>query len=223
MNSGVPKILLFAFLLVGYARGFSQGMTEADNPAKEKSGFINEYMFALNRTDVQDVKTKNLTGFGFGLYHRQQVGSRAGSALSGCCKRLDLILGVEYNRTNQLQYDSAGSSVNEYTVGLANIDFPLGLRFNLGLHDRLGMFLEGGFFVNWMIAIKDSRGSFYSGKPDGYAFFPGPYTGLGLVYVAGSSKIIVKTDYKWSPYTLYHFGEEYADNKYVRIVIALAR
>ncbi len=86
--------------------------------------FFDEASISFNRTNLVDDNTENRNGFGLGVYHSFFAD-----------KMVNLIFGIEYNRTNQFKksmYEGHYATATDMTYHLNMASFPLGGRLNFG-------------------------------------------------------------------------------------------
>jgi hypothetical protein len=174
--------------------------------------FFDEATVSFNRTNVADDNTENRNGFGVGLYH---------SFLPQ--KRINLVFGLEYNRTGQFKktmYEGhyANSTDLEYNVNSFSI--PFGIRLNIGGYVKF--FLEGGAYGDIVILSKRTgmMHTWYpvNNQPD-YKDFPidekaglhnsiGAYGAAGLRIPLAHVELIIKPEYRYGLSALYSYMDD---------------
>jgi hypothetical protein len=185
-----------------------------------KGFFFNEYTVSINRTCLKDDNTENRFGFGIGTDH-----------LFRADKKINVILGLEYNRTNQLKKEMADSPLSyskDVTFTQNGLSVPLGLRINTG--SKIKIFAEGGIFGD--LAFRSTqKGTSYTYTDDGYVVDHfstkadlsdsyGYYFGLGIRVPFSKYELMIKPDYKVSVNTLYS-GNDNIYNRYIRLSVEI--
>ena len=186
---------------------------------------INEFKLAINRTNIQDSYSENLFGFGLGVYHVFLQN-----------KKVNLVTGLEYNRTNQLKksiYDGHFAHKTNVTFNINCISIPMTARINFGR--KIKIFLNTGLFIDLSIGGREkgtmktyftnendqleSRVFQYSQKSrlgSNYGFI----LGVGIDIPLYKYRIIVEPDYKFGMRNIYQEMDEIR-NRYFRINIGL--
>lgn len=172
--------------------------------------FFDEADISFNRTNVADSNTENRNGFGIGVYHSFFPEDR-----------VNLIFGVEYNRTNQFKrsmYEGHYATATDLSYHLNLASFPVGARLNFG--NKFKVFIEAGGYADLM--IKSIRvGTMHTYFPDNNGqvvdkTFPidekaklssivGVYSGLGIRIPVSSFEVVIKGDYKLGLQDLYSY------------------
>ncbi|PKP07817.1 MAG: hypothetical protein CVU08_16005 [Bacteroidetes bacterium HGW-Bacteroidetes-3] len=187
--------------------------------------FLDEFHISLNRTNLQDDNTEDRYGFGLGAYH---------SFMSD--KKLNLVFGLEYNRTSQIKknmYEGHFANATDLTYSLNCISVPVGLRLNIG--SKTKVFIETGGFAD-LVIISNRTGTMHTYFPDenneidytdtkidekaGLSNSFGFYVGLGVRVPMSRFDLIVKPDYKFGINKLYS-NQDDIFNRYFRINIGL--
>ena len=170
--------------------------------SQEASQFpFNEFQISTNRTDVANENTENRYGFGFGVYH---------TFMSQ--KVINVIAGLEYNRTSQFKkqvYESHVANSTDVTYNINFASIPVGLRVNLGSDTKI--FIETGGFAD-LIARGNRTGTMHTYRTNGNNEFNkttiefdekaqlansvGIYFGLGIRIPIKGLELILKPDYK---------------------------
>lgn len=177
--------------------------------------FLDEFQISLNRTTLQDDNTEDRFGIGLGAYH---------SFLAD--KRINILFGLEYNRTNQFKkdmYEGHFATATNVTYNLNCVSIPVGARLHVG--NKLKLFAEVGGFADLMINSQ-RKGTMHTYLPDenylitysqadfktnaGLSNSYGFYFGLGVRVPLSKFELIVKPEYKCSLNELY----SYQDNIY---------
>lgn len=187
--------------------------------------FFDEASISFNRTNLVDDNTENRNGFGLGVYHSFFAD-----------KMVNLIFGIEYNRTNQFKksmYEGHYATATDMTYHLNMASFPLGGRLNFG--KKIKVFIEAGGYADLM--LKSTRTGFmhtYFPDENGqivYKTYPidekaklssvmGVYSGLGLRIPVSSFELVIKGDYKLGLQDLYTYMDSIT-NIYWRISIGV--
>ena len=211
------KYGLFFFLLIPLCNSlYAQDVNE---------WFFDEASISFNRTNLADDNTENRNGFGLGVYHSFFAD-----------KTVNLIFGVEYNRTNQFKrsmYEGHYATATDLTYHLNMASFPVGGRLNIG--KKFKVFIEAGGYADLM--LKSTRTGFmHTYFPDEndqivYKTYPidekaklnsvmGVYSGLGVRIPVYSFEVVIKGDYKLGLQDLYSFMDS-INNTYWRISIGI--
>jgi hypothetical protein len=187
---------------------------------------FNEFTLSINRTNLKNENTNNTIGFGIGTFH---------VFLSD--KKINLIMGVEYNRTNQLKKriteNHLSHSTNlKYTVN--SLSVPFDIRINWG--DKIKLFLESGFFGDLNIRVKRS-GTMHVYLPSGnnqiefkkfefdetvqvFAINYGFSFGIGMSIPLSKYQLTIKPEYKFGLNDFFYNGDRIV-NKYYRIILGI--
>jgi len=176
-------------------------ITQVYGQSQDSLYIKNEISISINQTNVKDNNTENKIGFGFG-----------GAFLFMSEKRINLLLGIEYNRTNQLKkylYISHGSSLINTTYHINSILIPLTARINF--FKKTKMFIETGvyFEANFNKTI--------SGFYENY----GTSIGIGLKIPILKHEYIIKTDYKYGFLGFDPGLDENFYTRYYRLIIGI--
>ncbi len=210
------KFGIFLFVMIFLCKSFyGQDVNEI---------FFDEAGISFNRTALKDSGSENRNGFGLGVYHSFFSKST-----------VNLIFGVEYNRTSQFRkslYVSHYAHSTDITYNLNMISFPVGLRLNVG--NKIKVFLEGGGYADLMIK-SNSKGILHTYLPDQngqvvYKDTPfdgkanlsntlGVYSGLGVRIPVSLFELVIKGDYKYGFADLSSTDGIY--NRYWRISIGI--
>lgn len=192
---------------------------------ESKTFFFDEFNLSVNKVVLQGEENEGLFGFGLGAYHRFMDE-----------KKLNLILGFEYNMTRQFiksLYEGHSATAKDLTYTMNCLSIPLGLRFNMGKKTKL--FIEGGGFADLMIYSKrtgtlctysyDAENHLIENKQpidekvslsSGY----GLYLGMGVQIPMSGFELIIKPDFKLGLKALYSYQESIY-NSYIRLAIGL--
>lgn len=192
-----------------------------NNVTAQNKNFSPEILISLNKTDLKDENTKDMYGFGIGVYQ---------SFMNN--KRLNIILGLEYNRTNLFKnriYESHFSNAKDVTYNINSLSFPIGTRINIG--SKIKFFLELGAFAD--IIINSSRKgalitylpyeNYQSKEFDEDAKLSntfGANLGIGLRIPVSKYELVLKPDYKLAFNKLYS-NQDNIYNRYFRLNIGL--
>jgi len=187
--------------------------------------FIDEFNVSINRSTLKDDNTEDRYGFGLGTYH---------SFLPD--KKINLVLGFEYNRTSQFKkymYEGHYASATDLIYHINCFYIPFGLRLNMG--SKTKFFIETGGFAD--LTINSNRtGTMHTYLPDennqisykeseidekiGLSNSLGFYIGIGIRIPISRFDLIVKPDYKFGINKLYSYQDEIF-NRYFGINIGL--
>jgi hypothetical protein len=186
---------------------------------------ISEFQFSINRTTLKDENTQDRYGFGFGIYH---------SFMSK--KMINIILGIEYNRTSQFKeymYEAHFAHLTDVTYNLNCFSFPLGLRLNIG--SKTKVFIETGGFAD-IVIYSHKSGTYHSYQPGDnniINYFEkkieesanlsnsvGFYFGIGFRIPISRFELIIKPEYKYGINKLYSYQDDIL-NRYFRINFGL--
>lgn len=170
--------------------------------------FFDEASISFNRTNLEDDNTENRNGVGLGLYHSFFAK-----------KTVNLIFGIEYNRTNQfkkIMYQGHYVYETDLIYNLNMVSFPVGVRLNAG--NKVKVFFEAGAYADVMIK-STKKGTKHTYFPDAnnqvvHKMYPidekadlssviGAYAGLGVRIPVSSFEVIVKSDYKYGFQDIY--------------------
>jgi hypothetical protein len=208
---------LFFFLLILFGNSLNaQDVNEL---------FFDEVTVSFNRTNLANDNTENRNGFGAGVYHSFWADKKA-----------NLVIGIEYNRTNQFKknmYEGHYANATDLTYHLNMVSFPVGGRYNFGTNIRV--FIEAGGYADLM--LKSTReGIMHTYFPDEnnqvvYKDYPidekaklssslGIYSGLGIRIPVSSFEVVVKGDYRLGLMDLYSYMDT-IENIYWRISIGI--
>ena len=169
-----------------------------------KKHIIDEFTISANRSALQDDNSENRFGFGLGIYH---------AFLRD--EKLDLITGIEFNHTNQLQkyvYQHHFSHWTDVNYTTNSISIPYGLRLNL--YKNMKIFIESGGYIDLIVNSKQ-EGTFHYYPPmilrEEYLRnmdlelqnTVGIYFGLGLKIPVYKRLMIIKANYKHGLIPLY--------------------
>ena len=187
--------------------------------------FFDEFQISLNKTNLQNDNTEDKYGFGFGAYH-----------LFIPDKRINLLLGLEFNRTSQLKkimYEGHFAHATDLTYNINCFSIPVGFRLNFG--SKMKAFFETGGFVDLNIN-SNRKGIMHSYFPDENNLINyteteidekvelsntiGLYIGFGILIPILKYELIVKPDYKFGVNKLYSYQNDIF-NRYFRINIIL--
>lgn len=188
-----------------------------------KTIFFDEFHLSLNRTTVKDENTKDMYGFGFGACHSFFP-----------FKRLNIILGIEYNQTNQFKknmYEGHFANATDLTYNLNCISIPMGLRVNIG--SKTKVFIETGGFADIVVSStrKGTMINYYPygsmgnknteiNEKAGLLNTFGIYIGLGLRIPISRFELVVNPEYKLGVKKL-HTNHNDIFNRYFRVNIGL--
>ncbi|MCD4730258.1 MAG: hypothetical protein K8R74_06650 [Bacteroidales bacterium] len=157
-----------------------------------KDSLKHEVTISINWSDPNiDYIDKSL-GYGFAYHHAFMMRHR-----------VNLILGVEFNRLNRfietLYYGAYTKTVNE-TYVLTCLSFPLGIRINFGRKTKF--FFEPGIFID-LTTYSDPKLNNSVGL----------YVGAGLRIPVSKYEFLIKNEFKagfnsmssqWDIYTVYY-------------------
>lgn len=215
-------LIILLFFSVRYA----MGQSDTSELKEIFTVLYSEYSLSVNRTVVYDENTKDLYGFGIGMYHNFMKD-----------KWLNVLIGLEYNRTSQHKeyiYEGHTESYSDVTINMNTISFPAEVRFNVGKKVKwflaLGAYFELPAYVGMIgtqhIAYyQDSTFTFktteykgsYSGK---YAWNYGVSCGTGLKIPINKHELIIKPDFKWGVRDFGDINETY--NRYIRFMVGFS-
>lgn len=200
-------------------------LSKASSGQDSKDLFFDEFQVSLNRTHLQDDNTVDRFGFGLGAYR---------SFMSD--KRMNLVFGLEYNRTSQFKksmYEGHFTQATDLTYNINCISIPIGFRVNVGA--KLKVFFEAGGFAD-LIINSNRTGTKHTYSPDSnnqlhynrteidekvtLSNTLGLYTGCGIRIPVSRFELIVKTDYKFGINKLDSYYDHIL-NRYFRINIGL--
>lgn len=196
------------------------------NGQEKRDWFLDEINISANRTNLKNDNTDDRNGFGLGVSH---------SFMSE--KRLNIILGIEYNRTSQFKksiYEGHFTSSKDVTYTLNSLSVPFLVRFNFGY--KGSFFVETGFFSDFMISSnrKGTKNSFYSVNSQPPAYHETQFNenarlqtsagisfGLGTRIPIGKNELIIKPDYKYGISELRDLSMDHIYCRYLRLVIGM--
>ena len=121
-------------------------LTTTVSNGQDSTKFIfNEFCVSINRTNVQNLNTSNMLGFGLGVYQSFMTD-----------KKFNPKFGLEFNRTSQFftsinQGHFAHSTDVTYTYSCLSI--PFGFRYSIGSKTKI--FIETGGFVDIVLAARE--------------------------------------------------------------------
>ena len=192
---------------------------------EESPFFFDEYYLSVNRTSLYDANTENRLGFGVGAHHVFRPE-----------KRWQIVLGFEFNQTNQLKkrvYAGRFENWTNVTYSYNCLSTPFGLR----VYPLAGkkIFLEAGAFGDLVLRATQS-GIAERYMPTGLgdiqrstrkvqgsadlANTVGCFGGIGVRVPAGRTHLIVKADYKFAFNPLYLYADR-IQNRSVRISVGM--
>lgn len=198
---------------------------KVSNGQNSNQFFFDEFQISLNRTNLQNNNTEDRYGFGFGAYHSFMPN-----------KRINLVFGLEYNRTSQFKksmYEGHYAHTTDLTYNLNCFSVPIGFRFNIGSKTKL--FLETGGFAD-LVINSNRTGTMHTNLPDEnnqikyteteidekakLSSSIGLYMGIGVWIPISKFELIVKPDYKFAMNKLYSYQDDIF-NRYFRINVGL--
>lgn len=198
---------------------------KASNGQDSNDLFFDEFTISLNRTILQDDNTEDRYGFGLGAYRSFRAD-----------KKLNIVFGLEYNRTSQFKksmYASRFAQATDLTYRIHCFSIPFGFRLNVGAKSKF--FMDAGGFADLVIRSKQS-GTMHTHRPDennqmkytrtefdgnaGLSDYVGLYAGLGVRIPISRVELVVKPDYKFGINNLYSYRDEIF-NRYFRINIGI--
>jgi len=181
---------------------------------------LNEFGISANRTIIKNDNISDRYGFGIGAYH---------SFLPD--KMINVIVGMEYNRTSFVVSNIHGGHFYHYTDLTYHINYisiPLGLRINMG--KKVKFFIETGGYADLIIS-SNRKGTIHTYYPDssnlvvskdsqinekaGYSSSTGVYFGVGLRIPISKYELIIKPDCKLGLNLYLNRDEVYS--RYVRL------
>ncbi len=189
------------------------------------SFFLDEFTLSANRTNLKDSNTEDRYGFGLGAYHSFFPG-----------KKINLIFGLEYNRTSQFKkdmYEGHFANATGLTYHINCLSVPLGIRINIG--NKIKFFIETGGYAD-LIVYSNRKGTLHTFSVDennllvdeesqinekanlSNAF--GAYLGVGVRIPISKYELIIKPDYKFGINALYSYQDQIF-NRYLRLAIGL--
>ena len=194
---------------------------------KDTTFFFDTFAASVNMTYVRGSRVDSRAGFGLGLYRTMLPK-----------KRVNLMLGLEYNYTNRFTgrlIKSKYSTAYDVTYSVSSISMPFTVRVNMG--KRVKFFLEAGVFfevniggrekgtsVTWFypsgendsIYSKETR---YNEKADVSSLNYGFSAGIGISIPMGKHYLIIKPDYKFGFVPVYDYMDVLSGN-YFRMIVA---
>lgn len=183
-----------------------------------------ELSFSANYTDVADNNTSSRPGWGLGLCTSLMPG-----------KRLDVLMGVEFNQSaqfkNQLHLGHVAYTTNiNYLMRCFSI--PVYLRYYSG--SKLKFFAESGLYLDLIAQTRQSgvahvflpneqkkivyQNIRFDENTDLAQLNYGPSFGAGFSVPLAASDLLLKVDYKLGLHRIHHSGEEFT-NSYVRLTM----
>lgn len=190
-----------------------------------QSLFFDEFAVSANRSVNPDQNAKDCYGFGLGAYHSFRPD-----------KKLNIITGIEYNRTSQFfesMYEGHFAHATDLTYTINCFSIPAGLRINFGTN--LKVFIESGAFAD-LVFNSNRTGTMITYLPDDNNQMSyseqkidqkvklsdsfGFYLGLGIRIPVSKFEVIVKPDYKFGINELYSY-QEAIFSRYFRLNIGL--
>jgi hypothetical protein len=189
-----PSILFFITLL------FAASVFGQEEEKAKRSFPFQEFTVSMNRTNVSSFGNENRFGCGAGMYYSHTPQ-----------KRLDLMLGIEYNYTSQfasIEYQVPVMTHKEnVTFHIHDLSLPLFVRFNIGRNVKY--FVESGFSFDFsLLARKNGYGIYSAGEEEMMTKFSlnaqgmvgvphlGAFGGMGVRIPMKNIEWIVKADYK---------------------------
>ncbi|MDY0216074.1 MAG: hypothetical protein RBS19_03850 [Bacteroidales bacterium] len=178
-------------------------LTTTVSNGQDSTKFIfNEFCVSINRTNVQNLNTSNMLGFGLGVYQSFMTD-----------KKFNPKFGLEFNRTSQFftsinQGHFAHSTDVTYTYSCLSI--PFGFRYSIGSKTKI--FIETGGFVDIVLAARE-KGTQHNYVPinNQYNYTKsefdkktklsdtyGVYLGLGVRVPISNYELIIKPEYKFA-------------------------
>ena len=198
-------------------------MSRVSHGQDTKDLFFEEFYLSANRTIVNNLNTDDRFGFGLGAYHSFRED-----------KKLDLIFGLEYNRTSQYKksiYEGHFANSTDLTYNINCFSIPFGLRLNTG--SRNLFYIETGGFADF-VRSSNRTGTMHEYYPDEnnqiiyteteidenvrLSDCVGFYMGIGVRIPISKFELIVKPDYKFGINELYSYQDDIF-NRYFRINI----
>ncbi|MBI2280067.1 MAG: hypothetical protein HYU68_05195 [Bacteroidetes bacterium] len=183
---------------------------------------FNEFSVSINRTNLKDDNTENKIGFGIGTYH---------TFLSE--KKINLKIGIEYNRTSQLKkyvYESHFANSSDVYYYINSISIPFTTKINFG--NKAKLLIETGLFTDLNIGAK-RKGTMHSYLPylkyteskfeentQISAINYGFSVGIGINVPLFKYRLTIKPEYKYGVHELYDYGTSIF-NKYYRIILGI--
>lgn len=208
-------ILLGLLILIG----------EASNGQASNVFFFDEFSASVNRTNLQNDNTEDRYGFGLGAYHSFRSD-----------KKLNIVFGVEYNRTSQFKksmYEGHFAHATDLTYTIHCISIPIGIRANWG--SKTKVFIETGGFADFIISA-NRKGKMHTYLPDENNQIDntvtdidekvklsnsiGLYFGVGIRIPVSTYELVVKPEYKFGINKLYSYQDDIF-NRYFRLNVGL--
>lgn len=190
-----------------------------------QNAIFNEFSLSINKTNVQNLNTSNMLGFGLGMYHSFMPD-----------KQFNPMFGLEFNRTSQFFTSiNQGHFAHNTDVTYTNscLSIPLGFRYNVGSKTKL--FIETGGFVDIILAARE-RGTQHNYVPinNQYNYTKsefdkktklsdtyGVYLGLGVRVPISNNELVIKPEYKYAFNSLYSNKDEIY-NRYFRLSVGMS-
>ncbi|KAF0131360.1 MAG: hypothetical protein FD155_1024 [Bacteroidetes bacterium] len=190
-----------------------------------QSFFFDEFAISANRSVNPGKAAEGLYGIGLGVYHSFRSD-----------KKLNIITGIEYNRTSQFfesMYEGHFAHATDLIYTINCFSIPAGLRINFGTN--LKVFIETGAFAD-LVFDSNRTGTMITYLPDDNNQMTytekeidqkvklsdsfGFYLGLGIRIPVSIIELIVKPDYKFGINELYSY-QEAIFSRYFRLNIGL--
>ncbi len=191
---------------------------------KAHNEIFNEFSLSINKTNVQNLNTSNMLGFGLGVYQSFMTD-----------KKFNPKFGLEFNRTSQFftsinQGHFAHSTDVTYTYSCLSI--PFGFRYSIGSKTKI--FIETGGFVDIVLAARE-KGTQNNYVPinNQYNYTKsefdkktklsdtyGVYLGLGVRVPVSNHELVIKPEYKFAFNSLYSNKDEIY-NRYFRLSVGM--
>lgn len=185
-----------------------------------------EVLVSFNRTNLKDQNTENGNGFGLGLYQTFLMD-----------KKVNLIFGLEYNKTTQVKKSMYGghfAHTTDIKYSFNWISIPLNARIYFG--KRFKFFIESGAFADIPLSAR-KEGTSHSYVPDeeGHSEYKtthfnkkasqirtnlGLSVGLGFMIPISNVSLFIKSDYSYGLRPIFDYFDEIT-NKYYRISMGM--
>lgn len=203
------RIITIQFLLFSSFISFAQ---------KDSVGyFFNEIELSANYVTAPNQQRMDNFGIGGGVFH--SMFDR---------KRFNFIFGLEYNLTNQFQYQLSNAGHSDYwtnsIIQSHYISVPLNVRFNIG--KRVRFFVQAGIFIDFPLFlringtvhlppdyIQEKKVSYKQQADINYGFS----AGLGFQMPIGLYSLLIKMEYKRGINKIIDRYDVY--NNYIRLAI----
>jgi opacity protein-like surface antigen len=198
---------------------------EASKGQDSNAFFFDEFSVSVNRTNLQNDNTEDRYGFGLGAYHSFRSD-----------KKLNIVFGVEYNRTGQFKksmYEGHFAHTTDLTYTIHCISIPVGIRLNMG--SKTKVFIETGGFTDLIIRA-NRKGKMHTYLPDEYNQIHntvtdfdekvklsnsiGLYFGVGIRIPVSTYELVAKPEYKFGINKLYSYQDDIF-NRYFRLNVGL--